>query len=153
MAHHGQQGTHVSASNTCAPKQQLPYCSSNHPQEVIDAVISHNHSQPVSASPAAAQAGDAELARPPLTSAPYVHPRVPMAVMMPGEGPLPVDYSVTGGKEVVISRKAGEAVLRGAPVYAPGVLACSAGVSAGDLVALTVAVELPGRWDGEGGRG
>jgi methyltransferase NSUN6 len=45
----------------------------------------------------------------------------------------------------VISRKAGEAVLRGAHVYAPGVLACSAGVSKGDLVAVTVAIEQPGR--------
>jgi hypothetical protein len=43
----------------------------------------------------------------------------------------------------VISRKAGEAVLRGAEVFVPGVLAASAGVEAGDLVAVSLALELP----------
>ena len=36
-----------------------------------------------------------------------------------------------GGREVVISRKAGEAVLRGAPVFVPGVLAATAGIAEG----------------------
>lgn len=48
-------------------------------------------------------------------------------------------------KEVIISRKAGEAVLRGAQVFVPGVLACSAGLSAGDQVVVTVALDRPGR--------
>ena len=51
-----------------------------------------------------------------------------------------------GGKEVVVSRKCGEAVLRGAPIYVPGVLACSPGVERGDLVAVSVVLERPGRW-------
>lgn len=46
---------------------------------------------------------------------------------------------------MVVSRKAGEAILRGAQVFVPGVLACSAGVSAGDLVAVSIALERPGR--------
>ena len=33
---------------------------------------------------------------------------------------------LAGGKEVVITRKTGEAVLRGAPVYAPGKLVLEA---------------------------
>jgi hypothetical protein len=44
---------------------------------------------------------------------------------------------VTGGKEVVVSRKAGEAVLRGAQPYVPGCIAASAGLEAGDLVAVS----------------
>jgi predicted ribosome-associated RNA-binding protein Tma20 len=47
---------------------------------------------------------------------------------------------------VVISRKAGEAVLRGAQVFVPGVLAVTAGLAAGDLVAVMVALDKPGRW-------
>lgn len=40
---------------------------------------------------------------------------------------------------------AGEAVLRGADVFVPGVLAVSAGVKAGDLVAVAVALEQTDR--------
>lgn len=50
------------------------------------------------------------------------------------------------GRQVVINRYAGEAVLRGANVYCPGLLAASAGLAEGDLVGVSVAVELPGRW-------
>ncbi len=46
---------------------------------------------------------------------------------------------------MVISRKAGEAVLRGAPLYVPGIIACSSGVMKGDLVAVSVALERNGR--------
>lgn len=42
-----------------------------------------------------------------------------------------------------MSRKAGEAILRGANVFVPGVLACSVGVSAGDLVAVSIAMDGP----------
>lgn len=45
--------------------------------------------------------------------------------------------SDAGGKEVVVSRKAGEAVLRGAQPYVPGCVAASAGLEAGDLVAVS----------------
>ncbi|GJN03324.1 hypothetical protein PR202_ga20754 [Eleusine coracana subsp. coracana] len=44
-------------------------------------------------------------------------------------------------KEVIVSRKCAESVLRGAQVYVPGVLACSAHVEKGDKVAVSVAVE------------
>lgn len=47
---------------------------------------------------------------------------------------------------MVISRKAGEAVLRGAQVFVPGVLAVSSGLAAGDRVAVVVALDVPGRW-------
>jgi predicted ribosome-associated RNA-binding protein Tma20 len=45
------------------------------------------------------------------------------------------------GREVVVNRLAGEAVLKGAHVFSPGLLAASAGLAAGDTVALTVALE------------
>ncbi|RWW33440.1 hypothetical protein BHE74_00013934 [Ensete ventricosum] len=44
-------------------------------------------------------------------------------------------------KEVIVSRKCAEAVLRGAQVYVPGVLACSSHVEKGDVVAVSIAVE------------
>ncbi len=53
---------------------------------------------------------------------------------------------LSGGREVVISRRAGEAVLRGAPVFVPGVLAVSSGVARGNLVVLAVARDKPGRY-------
>lgn len=43
-----------------------------------------------------------------------------------------------------MTRKAGEAMLRGAHAYAPGVLATSWGLSAGDTVAVSIARELLG---------
>jgi hypothetical protein len=49
-----------------------------------------------------------------------------------------------GLKEVVVTRKAGEAVLRGAPVFAPGVLAISKHTAPGDSVAVSIAREVPG---------
>lgn len=57
---------------------------------------------------------------------------------------------------VVVSRVAGEAALRGAPVFAPGVLACTRGVSAGDAVEVRVAIEPrfdDSAGDGDGGEG
>ncbi len=33
-------------------------------------------------------------------AAPFVHPAVPMAVMLPGQGPLPVDLSLAGAPRV-----------------------------------------------------
>ena len=53
-------------------------------------------------------------------------------------------YLAAGSKEVVLTRKAGEAVLRGSHPYAPGVLAASAGLTPGDLVAVSLMVERPG---------
>ena len=41
----------------------------------------------------------------------------------------------------MVDRKCGEAVLRGAPVYVPGVLGCSPQVQAGDRVVVSMADE------------
>lgn len=73
---------------------------------------------------------------------PYIHPQLPMAVMVPGSGPHAVDYSSTEGRELIVGRKAGESMLRGANAYAPGVLAVSSGISQGDLVAVSVGIEV-----------
>ena len=43
-----------------------------------------------------------------------------------------------------MARKAGEAVLRGAHAYCPGVLAATRGLCEGDEVAVSIAMELPG---------
>ncbi|CAH1416652.1 unnamed protein product [Lactuca virosa] len=51
-------------------------------------------------------------------------------------------------KEIIVSRKCAEAVLRGAQVYVPGILACSAHVEKGDVVAVSVGVEQPSRDNG-----
>ena len=44
-----------------------------------------------------------------------------------------------------MTRKTGEAVLRGAPVFAPGVLAMSKHLEQGDTVAVSIAREVPGK--------
>ncbi|CAM8989121.1 unnamed protein product [Rhodiola kirilowii] len=65
-----------------------------------------------------------------------------------GSGPHSIEYSACPRdgpiKEVIVSRKCAEAVLRGAQVYVPGVLACSASVEKGDKVAVSVAIEQLG---------
>ncbi|KAG6542737.1 hypothetical protein Mapa_015812 [Marchantia paleacea] len=81
----------------------------------------------------------------------WEHPVLKDVVMVGGRGPCEVDCRGEAGvpvKEVVVSRKCAEAVLRGANVFVPGVLACSQHVEEGDVVAVTVAVERP---DGGGG--
>ncbi|XWS30914.1 hypothetical protein CRYUN_Cryun23aG0032200 [Craigia yunnanensis] len=65
---------------------------------------------------------------------------------MQGSGPHTIDYGYAPEKppkEVLVSRKCAEAVLRGAQVYVPGVMACSSHVEEGDLIAVSVAVEQP----------
>lgn len=52
-----------------------------------------------------------------------------------------VNTQHTGGREIIVNRYAAEAVLKGADVFSPGLMAISPGVSAGDLVAVTVAIE------------
>lgn len=59
-----------------------------------------------------------------------------------GSGPHVIDYA-RPPKEIIVSRKCAEAVLRGAQVYVPGVIACSAHVEKGDVVAVSVGVEQP----------
>lgn len=72
---------------------------------------------------------------------PHVHPELPMAVIVHGSGPHPVDYSDTHGLEVIVGRKAGESMLRGANAFAPGILACTTEIAINDLVAVSVGVE------------
>ncbi|GLI63582.1 hypothetical protein VaNZ11_006585 [Volvox africanus] len=71
-----------------------------------------------------------------------LHPRLPAVAVVFGSGPWDIDCG-PGLPEVVINRFAGEAVFKGAHVYAPGVLAASGGIAAGDLVAVSAALERP----------
>ncbi|KAF7833494.1 putative methyltransferase NSUN6 [Senna tora] len=73
-------------------------------------------------------------------------PGLEYVVLVRGSGPHDINYGYTidrPPKEVLVSRKCAEAVLRGAQVYVPGVMACSAHVETGDTVAVSVAVEQP----------
>ncbi|KAK4278949.1 hypothetical protein QN277_016719 [Acacia crassicarpa] len=74
-------------------------------------------------------------------------PDLDYVVFVQGSGPHNINYDYAHDrppKEVLVSRKCAEAVLRGAQVYVPGVVACSAHVETGDTVAVSVAVEQPG---------
>ncbi|KAL9230256.1 hypothetical protein vseg_005633 [Gypsophila vaccaria] len=79
-------------------------------------------------------------------------PGLDYVVFVQGSGPHEVNYGHTPNqplKEVIVSRKCAEAVLRGAQVFVPGVLACSAHVEKGDTVAVSVALERlepDGKW-------
>ncbi|XP_031257157.1 putative methyltransferase NSUN6 [Pistacia vera] len=82
-------------------------------------------------------------------------PGLEYVVFVKGSGPHTIDYGYAPGKppkEVIVSRKCAEAVLRGAQIYVPGVMACSAHVEKGDIVAVSVAIEQPGV-DGKWGLG
>jgi len=73
-------------------------------------------------------------------------PGMEYVVVVRGSGPFKIGYDAGSGKvlkEVIVSRKCAEAVLRGADVFVPGVLACSAHVEKGDMIAVSVAVERP----------
>lgn len=73
-------------------------------------------------------------------------PGLEYVVFVKGSGPHMFRYGNQPDepmKEVLVSRKCAEAVLRGAQIYVPGVLACSAHVEKGDIVAVSVAVEQP----------
>lgn len=81
------------------------------------------------------------------------YPGLDTVIFVIGSGPHKLDYGYgvhpdQPMKEVIVSRKCAEAVLRGAQVFVPGVLACSAHVEEGDMVAVSVAVEQPldGKW-------
>ncbi|KAI3905600.1 hypothetical protein MKX01_036509 [Papaver californicum] len=78
-------------------------------------------------------------------------PGLDYVLFVNGSGPHDIQYSYALNKpvkEVIVSRKCAEAVLHGAQVFVPGVLACSAHVEKGDTVAVSVAVEQPldGGW-------
>ncbi|KAI4378366.1 hypothetical protein MLD38_015855 [Melastoma candidum] len=71
-------------------------------------------------------------------------PGLDYVIFVKGSGPHQINYGYTSNgppKEVIVSRKCAEAVLRGAQVYVPGVMGCSAHVEKGDVVAVSVAVE------------
>jgi len=70
------------------------------------------------------------------------HPGVPEALLVDNGGARQLDdLASCDGREVAVSRRCAEAVLRGADVYVPGVLGCSTGTEAGVLVAVTAVVE------------
>ncbi|KAL1307641.1 hypothetical protein AAHE18_17G047100 [Arachis hypogaea] len=75
-------------------------------------------------------------------------PGMEYVVFVWGSGPRHINYGYAPDlpppKEVIVSRKCAEAVLRGAQAYVPGVMACSAHVEKGDTVAVSVAVEQKG---------
>lgn len=58
--------------------------------------------------------------------------------------PPPPPSTLATLPSIIVSRVAAEAMLRGAPGYAAGVLAASAGLEAGMAVAVRVAIEPPG---------
>ncbi|KAJ4839347.1 rRNA (cytosine-C(5))-methyltransferase nop2c [Turnera subulata] len=71
-------------------------------------------------------------------------PALDYVLFVKGSGPHSINYHHSPGlppKEVIVSRKCAEAVLRGAQVFVPGVMACSAHVEKGDKVAVSVAIE------------
>ncbi|KAK6918003.1 PUA domain [Dillenia turbinata] len=73
-------------------------------------------------------------------------PGLDYVLFVRGSGPQQIEYVTESDrpvKEVIVSRKCAEAVLRGAQVYIPGVLACSSHVEKGDEVAVSVAIEQP----------
>ncbi|EPS65803.1 hypothetical protein M569_08974, partial [Genlisea aurea] len=73
-------------------------------------------------------------------------PSLDYVILVKGSGPHSIDYGHEADKplkEVCVSRKCAEAVLRGAHVYVPGVLACSAHLEKGETVAVSVAMEQP----------
>ncbi|KAL5989974.1 hypothetical protein ACLOJK_010869 [Asimina triloba] len=74
-------------------------------------------------------------------------PGLDNVIFVEGSGPHLIEYNDAPNqhiKEVIVSRKCAEAVLRGAQIFVPGVLACSSHVEKGDTVAVSVAVEQPG---------
>lgn len=82
-----------------------------------------------------------------LKNGPIVQCQIPgleYVLFVKGTGPHMIDYGYVPGappKEVIVSRKCAEAVLRGAQVFVPGVMACSAHVEKGDTVAVSAAIE------------
>ncbi|KAL6097708.1 nsun6 [Pungitius sinensis] len=61
------------------------------------------------------------------------HPRIPDVLLLPVDGPRPVKRL---GSEVVVGAQCGGAVLRGAHVFVPGIVACPKYMKAGDAVSV-----------------
>ncbi|XP_034428062.1 tRNA (cytosine(72)-C(5))-methyltransferase NSUN6 isoform X1 [Hippoglossus hippoglossus] len=68
------------------------------------------------------------------------HPRIPDVLLLPVDGPRPVKQL---SSEVMVGAQCGNAVLRGAHVFAPGILASPKYMKAGDVV--SVFSDLEGR--------
>ncbi|KAI4806358.1 hypothetical protein KUCAC02_017187 [Chaenocephalus aceratus] len=68
------------------------------------------------------------------------HPRIPDVLLLPVDGPRPVEQL---SSEVVVGAQCGSAVLRGANVFVPGILASPKFMKAGDVV--SVFSDLEGR--------
>ncbi|CAI9304128.1 unnamed protein product [Lactuca saligna] len=78
-------------------------------------------------------------------------PGLDYVVFVKGSGPHDIQYDYQQDrppKEIIVICKCAEAVLRGAQVYVPGILAHNAHVEKGDLVAVSVGVEQPSRDNG-----
>ncbi|XP_030253746.1 putative methyltransferase NSUN6 isoform X2 [Sparus aurata] len=61
------------------------------------------------------------------------HPRIPDVLLLPVDGPRPVKQL---SSEVVVGAQCGSAVLRGAHVFAPGIIASPKYMKAGDVVSV-----------------
>ncbi|XP_059182617.1 tRNA (cytosine(72)-C(5))-methyltransferase NSUN6 [Centropristis striata] len=66
------------------------------------------------------------------------HPRIPDVLLLPVDGPRPVEQL---GSEVVVGAQCGSAVLRGAHVFVPGIVASPKYMKAGDVVSVLSDVE------------
>ncbi|CAI9277933.1 unnamed protein product [Lactuca saligna] len=78
-------------------------------------------------------------------------PGLDYVVFVKGLGPHDIQYDYQQDrppKEIIVICKCAEAVLRGAQVYVPGILARSAHVEKWDLVAVSVGVEQPSHDNG-----
>eukprot|EP00744_Colponema_vietnamica_P009812 GILI01013924.1.p1 GENE.GILI01013924.1~~GILI01013924.1.p1 ORF type:complete len:462 (+),score=52.99 GILI01013924.1:42-1388(+) len=73
---------------------------------------------------------------------PFVHPLLNDLIMICGHVPSPPPSRIY--PEVVVDRMCGEAVLRGAVIYAPGVLAAAPGLQVGDSVSIVSALSNKG---------
>ncbi|XP_068223597.1 tRNA (cytosine(72)-C(5))-methyltransferase NSUN6 isoform X2 [Palaemon carinicauda] len=63
----------------------------------------------------------------------YPHPVIPDVILIESSG---LKYIIPETKEVIVGRQCGSAVLRGANVFAPGVMGATPGISVGDKVAV-----------------
>ncbi|XP_008301121.1 putative methyltransferase NSUN6 [Stegastes partitus] len=67
-----------------------------------------------------------------------LHPRITDVLLLPVDGPRPVEQL---SSEVVVGAQCGSAVLRGAHVFAPGIVACPKYMKPGDVVSVFSDVE------------
>ena len=71
-----------------------------------------------------------------------VHENLSDVIVIRGSGPRP-ESAESGLPEVIVGRGCGQAVLRGAEVYAPGVVGMPTHVAAGDKVGIALYVVGP----------